>query len=241
MHIRDAIIHGEFAPGQRLPEANLAVWLGTSRGTIREAMRVLEDLGLVTRTAHRGPFVSLLTKQKASEIYTLRALLETFAGRMAAEAGRFDAAAIADLERRLDTLAETGRTGNVIAMVEADMKFHMAVSALAGHQMLLEHLADVQTQNRRLLAYSDLYRPDLEFVIRRHGHFLDTLRTNDPDLIANAIHEHIYEVGLDIVEKLMLATADPAAADDPDAATDADGSGVSRAVAGPAVTGARAR
>ncbi len=224
MHIRDAIIHGEYAPGQRLPEATLAQSLGTSRGTIREAMRMLEDLGLVSRTAHRGPFVTILTKQKAFEIYTLRALLETYAARMAAEAGKFDAAALAGLERRLDVLAETGRTGSVIAMVEADMKFHMAISALAGHQMLLEHLADIQTQNRRLLAYSDLYQPDLAFVIQRHQHLLTILRRGDPDEIEREIHEHIYEVGLEIVERLMF--------DVPEGATGGDGSGAPNPVDG---------
>ena len=221
MHIRDGIIHGEYAPGQRLPEATLAQTLGTSRGTIREAMRMLEDLGLVTRTAHRGPFVTVLTRQKAFEIYTLRALLETYAARMAAEAGKFDAAALSDLERSLDRLAETGRTGTVMAMVEADMKFHLAVSALSGHEMLLEYLADVQTQNRRLLAYSDLYQPDLEFVIQRHHLLLDTLRTGDPNLIERAIHEHIYEAGLEIVEQLMFDTPEGATGGDADGAPDA--------------------
>ena len=114
-------------------------------------------------------------------------------------------------------------------MVEADMKFHLAISALAGHEMLLEYLADVQTQNRRLLAYSDLYQPDLEFLVHRHGHLMETLGTNDPEAIASAVHEHIYEVGLDIVDKLTLAM------DHATGPMDADGQAISRATPGPAL------
>ena len=204
MHIRDAIIHGEYAPGQQLAEASLAQTLGTSRGTVREAMRVLANLGLVARSANRGPIVTLLTPQKAREIYTLRALLESFAARTAAETGRLDSTALEDLEAHHHALADAGRTGNVSAMVEADMQFHWALSALAGHELLLEHLADIQTHNRRLLAYSDLYRPASEIVLQRHQQLLDTLRAGDPDVIERAIHEHISEVGLDIVERMML-------------------------------------
>ena len=67
MYVRDAVIHGELAPGQQLSEAQLAQTLGTSRGTVREAMRVLENLGLVSRSAHRGPVVTLITPQRARE------------------------------------------------------------------------------------------------------------------------------------------------------------------------------
>jgi len=53
-HIRDGIIAGSYAPGQPLTELQLSDELGTSRGTVREALRELGSLGLVTRTTHRG-------------------------------------------------------------------------------------------------------------------------------------------------------------------------------------------
>jgi DNA-binding GntR family transcriptional regulator len=229
IHIRDAIISGELAPGQQLAEVSLAKMFGTSRGTVREAVRVLANLGLVSLAAHRSLSITLLTPQRAREIYTLRALLESFAARMAAEDGRIDAAAIAMLEDRQATLAEAARIGDVGALVDADMEFHRSLSALAGHELLLEHLAGIHLHSRRLLIYSDLYEysdvngPEFGAVAIRHDRLVDTIRGGDPDAIERAVIDHITPVGRTIVARIAametphLTEAPPVAAE-PEAA-----------------------
>lgn len=209
MYVRDAVISGAFVPGQQLSEASLAQSLGTSRGTVREAMRVLADLGLVSRSAHRGPTVTWITPRRAIEIYTMRSLLESFAARMAAEEGRIDDAAVTMLAGRVRILAEAARAGDMSAMVEADMQFHQSLSALAGHELLLEHLAAIHTHSRRLLAYSDLYTPDFGVIVRRHEQLLEVIRHLDPDAIEHAVDDHISEVGRSIVAKMLAAEVAP--------------------------------
>jgi DNA-binding GntR family transcriptional regulator len=208
IHIRDAVINGELAPGQQLAEASLAKTLGTSRGTVREAVRVLANLGLVSLSAHRSLSITMLTPQRAREIYTLRALLESFAARMAAEDGRIGPEAIALLDERQEALAEAARLGDVGALVEADMGLHEALSALAGHELLLEHLAGIHTHVRRLLIYSDLYGPDFDLVVERHARLIDIVRAGDPETIERAVSDHITDVGKNIVAK-MTATQTP--------------------------------
>src|SRR5450756_2035043 len=85
-YIRDAIVHGEFAPGSRLPEVALASQLETSRGTVREALRTLADGGLIQIVPRRGVFVSQLSVRATWEITSLRARLEPYASRLALEA-----------------------------------------------------------------------------------------------------------------------------------------------------------
>lgn len=225
MYVRDAVINGELAPGQQLSEANLAQTLGTSRGTVREAMRVLGNLGLVSRSAHRGPVVTLLTPVHANEIYTLRDLLESSAARMAAEGGHLGPEAMAMLQQRLQTMSEAARSGDVGAMVEADMQLHQSLSALSGHELLLEHLAAIYTHTRRLLVYSDLYESDFDVVVQRHARLLDTVRTGDPDAIQRAVSSHITDVGRNIVAKMTAAP--PAAAGHDQAGTAAGGTDAS--------------
>ena len=215
MHIRDAVINGELAHGQQLAEASLAKTLGTSRGTVREAVRVLANLGLVSLTAHRSLSITVLTPQRAREIYTLRALLESFAARMAAEEGRIGPEAMKVLEERQEALAEAARLGHVGALVEADMRLHEALSALAGHELLLEHLAGIHTHVRRLLIYSDLYGPDFGTVVERHARLIETVRAGDPDAIERAVRDHITEVGRDIVAKMTATHTPPALAELP--------------------------
>lgn len=215
IHIRDAIISGELAPGQQLAEVNLAKEFGTSRGTIREAVRVLANLGLVSMSAHRSLSITLLTPQRAREIYTLRALLKSFAARMAAEDGLIDGAAIAMLQERDETLAEAARLGDVGALIEADMQFHRSLSALAGHELLLEHLVAIHMHSRRLFIYSDLYKytdlgPEFGAIALRHERLVDTIRGGDPDTIERAVSDHITEVGRDIVARITVMQAAPA-------------------------------
>lgn len=79
------IYSGEVAPGERLNEAALAVRMGTSRGPIREAIRMLAGIGLVVAVPNRGVFVREISVREMLEIYELRALLFGFAAQQAAE------------------------------------------------------------------------------------------------------------------------------------------------------------
>lgn len=207
-HLRDGIIRGTYAPGQPLTEAGLADELGTSRGTVREALRVLGSLGLVTRPAHRGATVSWLTPQRAEEIYTLRAALESFAAQLAVERGNLDAAAMAVLGGHIDDISRAARANDVEAMVHADIEFHRTLSAYAGHTLLMEHLDAVHVHSRRLLFYSDLYRPEPEVIVRRHQDLMDVLQTGDVYRVAVAVDQHITGPGRDIVEKMLARERD---------------------------------
>ena len=77
--LRDRILAGEFTPGQRLAETDLAAQFGTSRGPVRTALTELESAGLVERRARRGTFVSALSDDDVDEIFSLWALIWPFA------------------------------------------------------------------------------------------------------------------------------------------------------------------
>ena len=210
-YVRDAVIAGQLAPGQQLSEASLAQALGTSRGTVREAMRVLVNMGLVSRVAHRGPVVTVITEARAREIHTMRELLETYAARRAAEDGQIGPEAVTMLEERLRAMAAASHAGDVNAMVGADIAFHASLSALCGHELLMEHLALIHTHVRRMLYFSDLYTtdygPDLNSVVERHARLLDVLRSGSPDEVARAVSDHIGEGGHKRVARIAAASS----------------------------------
>src|SRR3712207_4941821 len=81
--IEKAIFLGTIAPGQRLVESDIATQMGISKAPVREALRSLEQLGLVVNRPRRGTFVTPLTATLAGEAFSLRTLLETYAGRLA--------------------------------------------------------------------------------------------------------------------------------------------------------------
>ena len=83
--LQQLIYSGEVAPGERLNEAALALGMGTSRGPIREAIRMLSGVGLVVAVRNRGVCVRQISVREMLEIYELRALLFGFAAEQAAE------------------------------------------------------------------------------------------------------------------------------------------------------------
>ena len=76
-NLRDAILAGRFAPGERLVEAELCRLLGVSRPSIREALRQLEAERLVVITPFKGPAVARIEWPEAEQIYEVRVLATT--------------------------------------------------------------------------------------------------------------------------------------------------------------------
>lgn len=130
--LKQLIYEGEFKAGDRLNEAALAVRMGTSRGPIREAIRILTGTGLVTPVVNRGVFVRQVSIQEMLEIYELRALVFGFAAQRAAEN-------ITDEERRrfevlLDGMDRAAHTGDGGLYYDLNVEFHELILLLSGHE-----------------------------------------------------------------------------------------------------------
>ena len=120
-----------FIPGESLPEVHLSKIFKISRGTIPEALRNLQEEGIVQIIAHRGAIVTELSAKKAEEIYTLRAQLEPYAVRLTMEKFGFSALDIHKLQSIVEELGELQQGDDPYAVVSIDMKFHRFVSIVA--------------------------------------------------------------------------------------------------------------
>ncbi len=208
--IGEAIVRGAFAPGQALPELPLSAQIGTSRGTVREALRLLADQGLVEIIRHRGAFVAEMTPRKAHEIFTLRAELEAFAVRLEFERGGYPNETLQALEQTLADLGAAADEGNVFEAAEQDMRFHDLLSRPCDHQELLELLAGLRLQMRRFIVYTKLVNSDVEPESVTHRRLLDAVRTGDAELAATEVRSHILAAGEQLLRKLAEDESDGA-------------------------------
>ncbi len=119
-------------PGERLNEAALALRMGISRGPIREAIRMLTGLGLVTAVPNRGVFVRQISVREMAEIYELRALLFGFAAERACE--HLAEPQRARLEELLDQMDAACEAGESTAYYELNLRFHALILELSGNQ-----------------------------------------------------------------------------------------------------------
>lgn len=145
VRLREMILDGELAPGQRLREVALAQRLQVSRTPVRRALRILEGEGLLAGGATRGCEVRAFTLGDMAGAIEVRGALEGYAARKLAMRGLSDAEQ-ACLEECLETgerLLRKGMLVNADAQVFAAMnvRFHDAIVRAAGNQALSHAVA----------------------------------------------------------------------------------------------------
>lgn len=129
------IVAGDLPAGAKLREAEVASMLGVSRGPVREAFRALEESGLVRLEKNRGVFVREIGVDEADHIFELRAVLDEFAGRRAAQ--RATPAQAAELRALVDRMEQAVTRGDVDGYHVANLAFHDRIVELAGNPRLV--------------------------------------------------------------------------------------------------------
>jgi DNA-binding GntR family transcriptional regulator len=134
--LRDAIWEGRFAPGERIPEEEIAHSLGVSRTPVRDALRRLQERGMLVVGAGRSLVVAELSKQQVLELYAMREILEGSAARFAAQ--HANEAEIDLLHRVLDEFDKHQYDARML--VSLNRRFHRAICEAAHNRYLIATL-----------------------------------------------------------------------------------------------------
>ncbi|MCL6516071.1 GntR family transcriptional regulator [Alicyclobacillus sp.] len=187
--IRDAIVSGRFAPGQHLKERELAEAMGISTTPVKEALRVLEHIGLVQTVPRRGTYVSTAVNTSLHEINWMRAYLEGLAARWAAQ--KASDQAIDQLAVQLAEMRRLVESTDRDALAAANGRFHAMIRELAQNAVLASTLAQVAAVERvyRRRALQD----DLEVTtgFAEHRGVFEAIRDRQPELAEARMRAHI--------------------------------------------------
>lgn len=151
--LRQAIITGEFAPGERLMEIALANRLGVSRTPVREAIRKLELEGLVVMIPRKGAEVAKITEKDLRDVLEVRSSLEELAAELATE--RMNDEVKENLERALKEFEEAIASDDNAAIADSDVDFHDVIFEATGNARLIQIINNLREQ---------MYRYRLEYV-----------------------------------------------------------------------------
>ncbi len=190
--IRRMILSGAFAPGERLIEERLTEHLGISRPPLREALRLLQNDGLVETRPRYGSTVATLTDQDVFEILTLRTGLE----RMAVDLGVpvRHPERLAACHEALGRMEQNARDDDRGSLVENGYAFHASIVGLAGHRRLAEMYRSVQQQlllcMSRNLDTRVRYHENLVEHVRRHRYLLELIEAGDPQAVLAELAVH---------------------------------------------------
>jgi DNA-binding GntR family transcriptional regulator len=194
--LREGILEGRYAPGERLIEQSIAEELDVSRTPVREALRRLQAEGLVESYPNRGAVVRAFTPQHLIDTYGLRAVLEGYAAHQAA---RFITPA--DLERleehcrALEAATERdfeSRREEVEYLVHHNGIFHQTIITASRNERvpdLIRQVSDLPLYYRSFYWYTPQERAVSNFFHRR---ILDALQAGDAERAGTLMREHVH-------------------------------------------------
>ncbi|WP_291053886.1 GntR family transcriptional regulator [Herbiconiux sp.] len=191
--LRDMVLDGTLAPGERLNEVTIADSLGVSRGPLREAIQKLAGEGLLQLQSHRGAFVRKYEPREIIEAYELRIALELYAVRLViARAGDDELAALRVL---LDADPRPAPAQSDVPLTAgpyvAELDFHQSMVTLSGNSALT---AASLTVNHRLylaLTHTERTQARREHAHGEHQAFLEALCARDTPLATSLLEKHL--------------------------------------------------
>jgi len=191
--IEDAVIAGEFVPGDRLDEASLAERFGVSRTPIREALLQLGAEGFIDVRPRRGAIVSVPTPTRLFEMFETMAEIESACGRLAARRLTPDhEAAIEAAHRGCEIPAKEADSERYYAV---NRQFHEAIYRASRNEFLADQALAL---HKRLSAYRRIQlraRNRLLQSLQEHAGILEAIRAGDEQLAATRLHDHVMVQG----------------------------------------------
>lgn len=199
--IRAAIIRGEYAPNQRLIEADLSAAFSASRATVRTALLELAGEGLVERLPNRGSRVRAISVDEAIEILEVRIGVEGLcAAKTAASISDDDAAALEGLRARMiESVAE----GDLVEYSRLHLSLDNRIRELSHHATAADVLARLHAQSVRH-QFKLSSRPQRAKVsVLEHAAIIDAVVARNPDAAERAVRSHL----LSVIEALREVSA----------------------------------
>ncbi|WP_411349916.1 GntR family transcriptional regulator [Paenibacillus sp. WLX2291] len=176
--LRDMILNGHLKQGIKLTEEKLATELGVSRTPIREAIRKLEQEGLIVNKR-----VVKLTETDLRNTFELRMLLEGYAARSAATF-----LSTAELDK-LKHCVQIGREGSKDEIMEANREFHEIIMQASNNARMID-LFD-QMQSVIYLFRQKVVLHDRPFLIEEHARICEAIQAHDGDTAEKLMKEHL--------------------------------------------------
>jgi len=186
--LRDMIVQGQLAPGERIQEMALAQQLKVSRTPIRDALKVLTAEGLVQLLPLRGAVVRQFSAKDARDMLEVIALLEEYAGHKACLASDERVEAVLKLH---DDMLRLYEARDRRAYFERNQQIHQALIALADNDSLtLTH--DMMSKRMRSLRYSgNSSAENWAAALQDHETMAQALRQRDGQALSQAMGAHI--------------------------------------------------
>lgn len=197
-NLRTAILRGDFQPGERLMENQLADRMGVSRTPIREAIRKLELEGLVVMVPRKGAEVANITEKEIRDVLEVRATLEGLAIKLACN--NMEKSDIEHLTEVNNQFIKAVVAKNTDDVLKNDIAFHDIIFEASGNERLIQILNNLREQ---------IYRYRMEYIykiadhgqlVKEHLQIVDALKNKNPELATELAIAHVQAQQKSVIE-----------------------------------------
>ncbi|WP_459733798.1 GntR family transcriptional regulator [Pseudomonas sp. MHK4] len=183
------LVSGQLKGGQRVNEAELARTLKISRNPIREAIRKLEERGLLISSPRRGTFVRSFSESDIQDIFSFRMALEEFAVRQAfPHLTDEDIESLAVIAGQMEAAAKAGRE---MDLVERDIAFHQRICELSRNTQTIRAFSNIYAEIQISISLVEHRFESLEDAAIDHWPIVEAFRSKDEQKIIEALRFHI--------------------------------------------------
>ena len=183
--LKEMIANHRFQPGSRLNVERITEEFGVSRTPVWEAVRRLQQEGLLENSPNRGVFMAVLTPAQAMDLYQVREVLEGMAALLAAT--RIDDAGLRKLDECLAAQKGIVERGDLVAFSRSDFEFHATIYDACGNPVLKELLENIKNKMRPINMHVQGY---LSTFYADHQILVQALREHDPKSAERAFRRH---------------------------------------------------
>ncbi len=188
--IKNAIIQGDYKPGEHIPQESLTKKLGVSRTPVRDAIKRLEAEGLLITKPHCGAVVFQLTKKHLREIYEIRILMEQYcAARTCMLATDEQLKEIEDISLRMINCAHDSKTFMLL-----DRQFHSLICSLSECANTLEILESLWNKCDSFKSIYYSLEGRVNDTLTEHARIVQGLKKRDIEATKTAISDHLKDV-----------------------------------------------
>jgi DNA-binding GntR family transcriptional regulator len=196
--LRSAILSGRDQPGDHLGEVEIASRLSISRGTVREALRHLQQEGLVTPGMRGMLRVRSLTAEEIQELFRVRGALEGLAVAEIIESPK-RADAVADLNAALDKLDDDSLDLN--GKIEADLAFHALLCEHSGNSMLLDTWRHLEGPIRVVVVSATSEKRRTPMSAAHHRPIVEAIERAETEAAVSVLKQHMTAAAEQLIAK----------------------------------------
>ena len=198
--LRQAILKGELAPGERLMEIQLAEKLGVSRTPIREAIRKLELEGLVLMIPRKGEEVAKISEKSLKDVLEVRRSLEELAIELACQ--RISDTDMEDMDAAQAAFRDAIAKGDAMEIAETDEAYHDVIYNCTRNTRLVQILNNLREQMYRFRLEYIKDEDKRQILLIEHEKILKALRSRHVAEARAAVREHIDNQEITVLKKL---------------------------------------